>query len=275
MDLLDKIVAELRDIPGIDAVVLGGSRATGSANPESDYDIGIYYGGEQPLDLAALNQAASRLDDSRRPDLIGEPGSWGPWVNAGGWLTIDGTAVDFVLRDTRRVTEVVADCMRGKLTLEYQVGHPFGFLNGIYMGELSLCQVLHPTQHLTDLKKSIDAYPPAYQQAIFERFGFSVGFYLMCGRKGIAGGDIPYAAGCLFHAALSMVQVVFAANGQYLLNEKGWQKRAAAIPGFWMPDGMAPALEKAFSLVNRDDLPLAFITVEEQFELVREHLHLP
>jgi predicted nucleotidyltransferase len=53
---LKKISASLRCIPGVRAVVLGGSRANGSADPDSDIDVGVYYdaGG---IDLAKLGEA--------------------------------------------------------------------------------------------------------------------------------------------------------------------------------------------------------------------------
>lgn len=41
--VLDKVVAALTAISGIEAVVLGGSRARGTQSSESDIDIGIYY----------------------------------------------------------------------------------------------------------------------------------------------------------------------------------------------------------------------------------------
>ena len=35
----------LRDIPGVVAVALGGSRATGTEHDDSDWDFGLYYRG--------------------------------------------------------------------------------------------------------------------------------------------------------------------------------------------------------------------------------------
>jgi predicted nucleotidyltransferase len=88
--ILDKTVAALQTIAGAEAVVLGGSRARGTHNEDSDIDIGIYYNGDSNFDIIALESAAENLDDDHRENLIAGPGEWGKWVNGGGWLIIDG-----------------------------------------------------------------------------------------------------------------------------------------------------------------------------------------
>ena len=70
---------------GIDAVVLGGSRATGTAGRDSDIDIGIYYDAGT-FDLDDFRGRAALIDDEHRRDAVTSPGEWGPWINGGGWL---------------------------------------------------------------------------------------------------------------------------------------------------------------------------------------------
>ena len=41
--IITQIVHAFNGVSGIDAIVLGGSRATGTASENSDIDIGIYY----------------------------------------------------------------------------------------------------------------------------------------------------------------------------------------------------------------------------------------
>src|SRR5262245_54161673 len=77
----------LRGIAGVDAVTLGGSRATGTADEGSDWDVGVYYRGE--IDLAPL----------ARYGVVHPPGSWGRIMNGGAWLHFDGMKVDVLLRD--------------------------------------------------------------------------------------------------------------------------------------------------------------------------------
>lgn len=42
-DIIDSIIRSLKDINGLEAIVLGGSRAKGTHGPDSDIDIGLYY----------------------------------------------------------------------------------------------------------------------------------------------------------------------------------------------------------------------------------------
>jgi predicted nucleotidyltransferase len=55
--LLARLVDDLSGVPGVRAIALGGPRARGSADPRSDYDIGLYYEPGEPLDITLLQQA--------------------------------------------------------------------------------------------------------------------------------------------------------------------------------------------------------------------------
>ena len=110
--LLQRIAGELARCPFVAGVVLGGSRATGTATEASDIDIGIYYDGEE-IDFDRLNEIAARLDDGRRQNLICREGGWGNWVNCGGWLTVERYHVDLILRETGRVRDILDRISRG------------------------------------------------------------------------------------------------------------------------------------------------------------------
>lgn len=107
--IIEKTVALLRTVKGIDAIVLGGSRAKGNHSALSDIDIGIYYRDSSQLDVEGLNGVATELDDAHRSNLVTSIGGWGPWINGGGWLRIDEVATDLLLRDLDKVTTVIDD----------------------------------------------------------------------------------------------------------------------------------------------------------------------
>src|SRR5262245_59157255 len=93
--LVDSLARELAAIPGVAAVVLGGSYARGAARPGSDIDLGVFYSEAAPFDLAAVRALAARVNDAPDPVVTGFY-DWGPWVNGGAWLTIGGQRVDFL-----------------------------------------------------------------------------------------------------------------------------------------------------------------------------------
>ncbi len=222
LNLAQRVADQLAQIDGVVAVVLGGSWARGTAQPGSDLDIGIYYRAAQPPSLAALQQLAQQLDDRHLPDLLTSFGGWGPWINGGGWLTIDAQPIDWLYRDLNRVAAVVEACAAGKPTLDHQPGHPHGFHSHIYLGEVFFCRPLHdPHGVLAALKAQITPYPLLLKQALIDRFLWQAEFALAVARKAVERNDVFYVSGCLFQNVACLVQVLYALNERFFVNEKG------------------------------------------------------
>ena len=218
--ILDKTVACLKDVPGILGIVLGGSRARGTESPDSDIDVGLYYD-EHELDMVALNVAARLLDDDGRENLVVSPGGWGNWVNAGGWLSVDGHHVDLILRDIRRVESTIADCIEGIVTSHYQTGHPHAYINVMYMGELAVCKVLwSSSEEIIKLKALAETYPKKLKHALINFFSFEAGFSHMFAAQNSDKDDAYYLAAHIVRSISALNQVIFAINEQYCLNEK-------------------------------------------------------
>lgn len=221
-DLIQHIVEEVKPVPGVRALALGGSRARGTHTASSDIDLGIYCHPGQPLDIAALSAVAARLDDRHNLDLVTPVGGWGPWINGGGWLTVDGQAVDFVYRDLAKLEGVIDDCLGGIIEIFYQPGHPHGFVTSIYAGEAAVCRPLwDPGGVLAGLKAKVTPYPQALRAAEIDKFAWEIGFSVMIAKKSIVRADVTYAAGACFRGAMCLLRVLFALNREYWLNEKG------------------------------------------------------
>ena len=245
------VVDRLQAIEGIVAIALGGSRARGNHTPKSDVDLGLYYQPENPPELLALNHLASELDDSHRPNLITPVGEWGKWINGGGWLKVESIPVDFLYRDVAQVNQVINDCHDGKLTIDYQPGHPHGFVSSIYMGEVALGLSLHdPDDVLAALKAKTTPYPTKLKEATINKFAWEISFSLVVAQKAVARSDVAYAAGCCFRSVACMNQVLFALNEAYLLNEKG---AVALANGFTLcPANYQRRIESVFALLGAD-----------------------
>lgn len=229
-DIIRRVATALHGVVGVDAVVLGGSRATGHNSIDSDIDIGIYYGATTQLNVVDLNRIALQLDDEHRHNLVTPPGGWGPWVNAGGWLTIDGHHVDLILRDTHRVTTVVNASELGQVQAHYQPGHPHAFVDVMYRGELAESQVLWcDSTDILALKSRAEQYPDALQRAMIEIFGFEARFSSDLASKTVARHDQYYLMAHLIRAISCLNQVIFAVNRRYCLNEKQAVMRAGGF----------------------------------------------
>lgn len=194
-------------------------------------DLGLYYDSASPPMLHALRQLAADLDDRGVGAEVTDFGAWGPWVNGGAWLEIDDVSVDWLYRDLGRVSRVVEECLAGRSTSDYYLGHPHGFHSHIYLGEVHHAQTLaDPRAVLHGLKERVATYPPCLRDALVQRFLLDAAFMLEVAKSPAHRGDVFQVAGCLFRAAAALVQVLYAANERYFLNEKGALDEIATFP---------------------------------------------
>lgn len=221
-ELCERVTARLRKVTGIEAVALGGSWSRGTARPDSDIDLGLAYDGAHPFSIAELAEAARDLDDRHGEGLVTPIGGWGPGVNGGGWLLIDGNHVDFLYRDLNRVREIIERCVAGDLGAMYQLGHPMGFQNQIYAGETHFCRpIFDRNGKLARLKSMVTEYPAKMRIALVSKHLFDAAFQLEIEAKPGARADSLYVAQCLATAAGFMTLVLYALNRRFYMNEKG------------------------------------------------------
>lgn len=271
------IINMLSIVEGIGAIALGGSRSTGKTSPDSDFDIGVYYYPEE-LDVTALSKVLTALDEDGRDKLLNPPGAWGSWINGGGWITVAGVPVDILLRDMVQVEKVLRDCIEGLVTIDYQSGHPFGFVNTIYVAETHFANSLWqdrstPLDRLKLLLKKHGEYPPKMKEAVIKKFMWEAWFSLECTRKAALRGDVNYTVGSVFRTACSWAQVIYALNDEYLMNEKGAYLN---IDGFErVPDTMQSRIESAYTLICQHEGEKALEVLDalqhEMRELTRDY----
>ena len=225
---IQDMAADLCDA-GVVGVTLGGSRARGDAIPGSDWDLGLYYRGG--FDASLLTGVAARWAD--RPVEVGTTGSWGAWVDAGAWLTLDGMPVDWLLRDLDRVAEQWQRASAGSYAFHRQPGHPLGFLDVAYVGELALATILcDPTGELSALNARYRTYPDALVDA-FRQGLWEAEFLLDVAVKGSNRGDAVYVAACVSQAVMLCAHALLARARRWVTNEKGLVPAAGALdPGF-------------------------------------------
>ncbi|WP_080875222.1 nucleotidyltransferase domain-containing protein [Oceanobacillus timonensis] len=229
-NIIQDIKEELDGLPGVVGIVLGGSRARGTHSSDSDIDIGIYYDESKGFNTNDIEKSALNLNDEKKEHLITSLGEWGEWINGGGWLVVQGYHVDLIFRDIKRVSKVIDDCLSGLVSIHYQTGHPHGYLNVMYMGELAICNVLSDSEDtLGELKNKTEPYPEKIKEAMVKYFSFEASFSLMFMESNANKDDISYVMGHCFRSISCLNQVIFAKNKVYCINEK---KAVAMIQDF-------------------------------------------
>jgi hypothetical protein len=129
------VAGRLAELPGVEAVTLGGSRAEGTNRPDSDWDFSIYYRGR--FDPQALR-------DIGWPGEVFEVGGWSKGVfNGGAWLEIDDRKSDVHYRDLDVVDREIAASREGQFDIEPLLFHLAGVPSYLVLAELAVKRVLH------------------------------------------------------------------------------------------------------------------------------------
>jgi hypothetical protein len=165
---------------------------------------------------------ANQFDDAPRQDILTSFGEWGPWINGGGWLTIKSQRVDLLYSNLEHIEHHIQETLEGRSILNHQPGHPHGFHTHMFAGQVHLCKVLFdPHNKIGNLKELLKPYPAKLKASLIKDFLWQAEFALHVAEKGASRGDIFYVNGFLFDCAASLVQVLFALNETFWLNEKG------------------------------------------------------
>ncbi len=218
--VLDQCVERLSALPGVLAIGLGGSFASGTQRPESDVDIGIYYSEQAPFAIDEIRRVAQHIAVDK--PVVTDFYEWGPWVNGGAWIPTRAGKVDFLYRNIEQVRRVIADAHAGNVALDFRQQPPFGFHSVIYLAETHAVVPLHdPHAVLQTLKQLVTSYPPALRQTIVNDYLWGAQFTLVFGRDFAARADIYNVVGCLSRGLSYLTQVLFALNQTYFITDKG------------------------------------------------------
>jgi hypothetical protein len=202
-DLVD-VIAGMR---GTVAVVLGGSRAAGTAGAASDWDLGLYYRGE--IDLGPLEPYG----------VIHPPGSWGRLMNGGAWLRGGEHKIDVLLRDLDVVDHWSARAERGEFEVDALLGYLAGAPTYLLMAELASCGLLRGELRARPFPERLAAVAP-------ERWRFCRSFSLDYARMHARRDDVVGTAGQVAKAALEEAHAVLCERREWVCNEKGLLEKA-------------------------------------------------
>jgi predicted nucleotidyltransferase len=217
---LETATERLSYLPGVSAVVLGGSHARGTAGPDSDIDIAIYYHAVSPPDIDALRQVAAELSGNPEQQITALY-EWGRWVNGGAWLSTPVGKVDILYREIDKVRRTIDDAHMGKCEQDYLQQPAFGFYSIAYLEETRCCIPLYdPDYIIAELKTLVDTYPAPLRTAVINDHLWLAEFTLQWAKGFVARNDIYSSAGCFSRIGASLIQVLYAINDRYFLSDK-------------------------------------------------------
>jgi len=219
-EVLDAITAAFKEVPGIAAIVLGGSHAAGYATEQSDLDIGLYYFEKTPFNIEHVREIANRFSTQGLPLVTGYY-EWGPWVNGGAWITTTVGKVDFIYRNIDQVQQTITDAVNGIWHHHFDQQPPYGFRSVIYLGETQVCKPLFdPDNVLQKLKAQITPYPAQLKATVLsDCLWLSEFTFLQC--YGFANAADTYnTLGCFTRITNYLIHALFALNETYPLGDK-------------------------------------------------------
>jgi hypothetical protein len=214
-DFAAYVAAGLAGLPGVRAVALGGSRVTGGARPDSDWDFSLYYrASQQPFDPEALRGLGW-------PGDVFPLGHWGGGVfNSGAWLRVKERQVDVHYRDLDDVEHRLAEAQQGRFGIEMLMFHLAGIPTYLVVGEMAENRVLSGTLPRPE-------YPAALSESASRRWAAMAQKTLAYARKAHAPrGHLAETAGSIAVAGAQAAHGVLAARGEWPSNEKRLLERA-------------------------------------------------
>ena len=206
MELPDPVAVvadELAASPGVTAVVVGGSRATGDERPGSDWDLGVYYRGS--LDLSAVAAHGE----------VYPPGSWGRLMNGGAWLDVDGTRVDVLLRDLDVVEHWTAEAEAGSFEVDGLLGYVAGIPTYSLAAEAAVAVTVRGA-----FDGGAAAFPEQLAEAAPGQWRYRRDFSLMYAERHASRANVAATVGQAARAVLEEAHARSCAARRWVLNEK-------------------------------------------------------
>jgi hypothetical protein len=238
------VTERLAALPHVEAVALGGSRATGTHRAGSDWDLAVYYRGAfSPDDVRALGW----------PGEVFELGGWGGGVfNGGAWLTVRDRRVDVHYRDLDDVGHHLAEAREGRFGIERLLFHLAGIPTYVVVAELAINRVLHGDLPRPEYPEALRrSAPPRWRGEAAATLGYARGAHA-------ARGHLIECAGAIATAAAQTAHAVLAARGRWVTNEKTLLDQAglrgidriltALTPG---PEALTAAIDETATALER------------------------
>jgi hypothetical protein len=205
---LGGLVDRLSRVDGLEGVSLGGSRATGRHQPDSDWDLGLYARGPFPVDAVRTIVA-----DAGWAGEVFDEGEWGAVMNGGAWLSVDGTSVDLHWRDLDAIERHQVDAARGHFTVARIPFHVAPIPSYILLAELALGRTVWGVLPRPEFTAALRTGAAAWWR-------LNARFDLDYATKVAARGEVALSVGLAARVVVQEAYARLAEQGRWSTNEK-------------------------------------------------------
>lgn len=139
--------------------------------------------------------------------------------------------MDWIYRDLVKVQRAIDDAHAGRLTFDYQPGHPLGFANIYYAAEVHHVVVLHdPRDELAALKQQTAKFPDPLRERAPNAALWEARFSLENAAKPAKRGDVGHVTGLAYRAVMCMGYALLLRHRRWVMTEKGVIAAMAGLP---------------------------------------------
>lgn len=265
--IIEMLKTTVSDIPSI---AIAGAHAKEMADKDSDIDIYLFT--DAPKSFEQRQKIVSEFCDKGTSPWFSEDLNL-PW---GGSMdfTYEGTPVEVVIRLFSHMESETARSINGEFDIIPQTWTSNGYYSYIFLSELNFIKPLFdPNGRLTEMRKSVEVYPPKLKSAIIKTFFGRAWTWIgnFHYDSAVKRGDILFTAPIVLHTVLDLIQVIFALNEVYFNGDKKLVQTLKTLP--YCPT----ALKEQTELLLTASADTAFLEKQQKllFEIfydVKDHL---
>lgn len=220
--VISSVAAALSGVPGVTAVAVGGSRAIGTADAGSDYDIIAFESRLGTINKEQLNAAAARIAG---PGIVTSPN--GNLVN----LTVSGHKVEILVRSLDVIAAEIEAARQGVFKRTLHPLHPIGYLTTIIISYVVYALPVRDPEHaLRNLVQRATPYPEILRSRMIATFRTEAEFALIHASKVRSPLDLPYLTALYAQAIACWQLMLFAINRRYPVIDKGGMRLVMGMP---------------------------------------------
>ncbi len=219
--ITEQLSSKLWAVNGVEAIVLSGAHAKGNTTDDSALDLALLYRDANGIDAEKVRDIASEINDTL-DSIVVEVGGWGPWINGGAKLVVDGQPVDVHYRSIDAYERVIEQAQIGVAEHDWLQRPPYGFPSVAYLGEIEMCKILlDPRDVVSDLRELVRPYPEALKTNLINGFLWGAEHTIESARLPAARNDAYAAMGGITRAVAMITFAVFALNEHYYTDDRG------------------------------------------------------